>query len=88
MLLNEFKENDIDGRVFFWPLSILSCFFECPENVIAYGLYGRAVNLPTYHDIGTQSRSPKCVVRSGGRILPAPQAINTRHSVGLGWPSC
>ncbi|MFH0730464.1 MAG: DegT/DnrJ/EryC1/StrS family aminotransferase [Pseudomonadota bacterium] len=50
-LLDEFKRNNIDGRVFFWPLSILPMFKERPENVISYGLYDRAVNLPSYHDL-------------------------------------
>jgi perosamine synthetase len=51
-LLAAFKANEIDGRVFFWPLSMLPPFPERKENVVAYGLYNRAVNLPTYHDMG------------------------------------
>ena len=50
-LLNAFKSNDIDGRVFFWPLSMLPMFETKPENVVSYSLYQRAVNLPTYHDL-------------------------------------
>lgn len=50
-LLHEFNINKIDGRVFFWPLSMLPMFEEKPENVISYSTYGRAVNLPSYHDI-------------------------------------
>lgn len=50
-LLAAFKENDVDGRVFFWPLSMLPMFEARPENVTSYGLYERAVNLPTYHDL-------------------------------------
>lgn len=50
-LLREFKENDIDGRVFFWPLSMLPMFTPQPENSVSYGLYKRALNLPTYHDL-------------------------------------
>lgn len=50
-LLASFKASEIDGRVFFWPLSMLP-MFECrPENVVSYELYDRAVNLPTYHDL-------------------------------------
>ncbi len=50
-LLDEFKNNHIDGRVFFWPLSFLPAFSQKPDHPISYGLYERAVNLPSYHDI-------------------------------------
>lgn len=50
-LLKAFKDNDIDGRVFFWPLSMLPMFDRVPENIVSYGLYERAINLPTYHDL-------------------------------------
>jgi len=50
-LLASFRKNQIDGRVFFWPLSMLPMFKERPGNVVSYGLYQRAVNLPSYHDI-------------------------------------
>lgn len=51
LLLARFKENSIDGRMFFWPLSMLPMFAGKPDNVISYGLYDRAINLPTYHDM-------------------------------------
>ena len=50
-LLDEFKANNIDGRVFFWPLSMLPMFESKTENTVSYGLYDRAVNLPSYHDL-------------------------------------
>jgi perosamine synthetase len=50
-LLSAFKQDEIDGRVFFWPLSMLPMFERRPENVVSYGLYKRAINLPTYHDL-------------------------------------
>lgn len=50
-LLAAFKADDIDGRVFFWPLSMLPMFERQPGNAVSYGLYARAVNLPTYHDL-------------------------------------
>ncbi len=50
-LLAAFKADNIDGRVFFWPLSMLPVFEEKPENLVSYGLYWRAINLPTFHDI-------------------------------------
>lgn len=48
-LLSAFKKDDIDGRVFFWPLSSLPMFSPKPENTVAYGLPRRAFNLPSYH---------------------------------------
>lgn len=51
LLIEEFKKKDIDGRVFFWPLSLLPMFKPQPENKLSYGLYQRATNLPSYHDI-------------------------------------
>ncbi|QXE91536.1 DegT/DnrJ/EryC1/StrS aminotransferase family protein [Geomonas subterranea] len=50
-LLTAFKEDDIDGRVFFWPLTMLPMFESRPEHAVSYGLYPRAVNLPSYHDL-------------------------------------
>lgn len=50
-LLAAFKDDDIDGRVFFWPLSMLPMFEDQPNHIVGYGLYVRAVNLPSYHDL-------------------------------------
>ena len=50
-LLADFKAENIDGRVFFWPLSMLPMFMRRPENAVSYGLYKRSVNLPAYHDL-------------------------------------
>lgn len=45
------KENDIDSRPFFFPLTSLPMFEEKRENKVAYNIYNRAVNLPSYHDM-------------------------------------
>ena len=45
------KENNIDSRPFFYPLSSLPMFESKPENTVAYHTYKRGVNLPSYHDI-------------------------------------
>jgi perosamine synthetase len=50
-LLDAFKADDIDGRVFFWPLTMLPMFSDRPQNTVSYSLYSRAINLPTYHDL-------------------------------------
>lgn len=51
ILLSIFKEQNIDGRVFFYPLSKLDIFDSCRRNKISYSIYSRAVNLPSYHDL-------------------------------------
>jgi len=50
-LLAKFKENNIDGRVFFWPLSWLPMFERVETNPVAYDITERAINLPSYHDL-------------------------------------
>lgn len=66
-LLAAFKENEIDGRVFFWPLSMLPMFEVRPENVVSYGIYKRAVNLPSYHDMSIDELER--VIRVIARLL-------------------
>jgi perosamine synthetase len=43
--------ENIDARVFFHPLSSLSMFESQPENIIAWSIPGRAINLPSFHDM-------------------------------------
>lgn len=50
-LLASFKADNIDGRVFFWPLSLMSMFEARPTHVVSHSLSARAVNLPSYHDL-------------------------------------
>lgn len=51
VLLSEFKKNNIDARVFFWPLSMLPMYPSKPANKVSYELFERAINLPTFHDL-------------------------------------
>lgn len=51
LLLDTFQSQNIDGRVFFWPLSMLPMFESKPENAVSYQIFHRAVNLPSYHDL-------------------------------------
>lgn len=62
-LLAAFKADNIDGRVFFWPLSSLPTFTPKPENVVSYSLSRRATNLPSYHDMtdAEMDRIHQCV---------------------------
>ncbi len=50
-LMADFKQEEIDARVFFWPLSMLPMFEDSPDNKVSYSLCLRGVNLPTHHDI-------------------------------------
>lgn len=45
------KENQIDSRPFFFPLSSLPMFEPSRENKVAYGIYERGINLPSFHTI-------------------------------------
>ena len=51
MLMDAFKAENIDARVFFWPLSSLPSFEPVKHNTIAWNIPGRAINLPSFHDI-------------------------------------
>jgi perosamine synthetase len=64
-LLDAFKTDNIDGRVFFWPLSSLPSFKRHPEHAVSHSLSTRAVNLPSYHDMTheEQNRVITCVNR-------------------------
>lgn len=46
-----FKEENVDARVFFWPLSSLPMFEDKPINKLAWDIPTRAINLPSYHEI-------------------------------------
>lgn len=50
-LLDAFKADNIDGRVFFWPLSILGLLADGSMNHVSHSLSSRAINLPSYHDL-------------------------------------
>lgn len=50
-LLELFKAENIDGRVFFHPLSSLPMFQPKLSNRNSYDIPTRAINLPTYHDM-------------------------------------
>ena len=48
-----FAADNVDARVFFWPLSSLPMFKSIKSNVQAWEIPNRAINVPSYHDIGT-----------------------------------
>jgi perosamine synthetase len=46
-----FAAENVDARVFFWPLSSLPMFDNVKSNTIAWDLPNRAINLPSYFDL-------------------------------------
>ena len=61
-LLATFKEKNIEGRVFFWPVSLTPPFKECKHNVVSYNIHSRGINLPSYHDITEDEIGKVCTV--------------------------
>jgi len=53
-LLQKFEDNNIDGRVFFYPLSSLPMFKGKKENKVSYDIFNRGINLPSFHEITDQ----------------------------------
>lgn len=49
--LDALRHENVDARVFFWPLSLTPPFAPHAENPVSYGLYRNALNLPSYHDL-------------------------------------
>jgi perosamine synthetase len=56
------KENNIDSRPFFYPISTLPMFENRPENTVACGIYERGINLPSYHDLQLEDVKYVCTV--------------------------
>lgn len=60
-----FAKENIDARVFFWPLSGLEFFHGTPINPIADDIASRAINLPSFHDITDGQIQRVCEVIRG-----------------------
>lgn len=45
------KQNNIDTRPFFYPLTSLPMFEDKPSNTVSYHIYERGVNFPSYHEL-------------------------------------
>jgi perosamine synthetase len=56
MLVDAFRAENIDARVFFYPLTSLPMFVPAPGNRNAYGIASRALNLPSYHDMTAEEQ--------------------------------
>jgi perosamine synthetase len=70
MLLSAFKEESIDARVFFYPLSGLPMFSAKPENSNAWSIPNFAINLPSYHDMTREEQD---------RVLDVIRGLHARR---------
>ena len=50
-LMTELRRQNIDARVFFWPLTMTPPFQRACDHPVAYGTFARAINLPSYYDL-------------------------------------
>ena len=55
-LLEAFATENVDGRVFFYPLSSLPMFESKAENFHSYDIPKRAINFPSYHNMTTNEQ--------------------------------
>ena len=55
-LLEAMKKENIDARVFFWPLSKLGLIEAAQPTPVSHSIYGNALNLPSFHDITEQEQ--------------------------------
>lgn len=64
-LLEAFKKQGIDGRVFFWPLSSTGLFRKTHHTPVSWDISPRGINLPSYHDLKAEdiSRVVNTIVR-------------------------
>jgi perosamine synthetase len=56
-----FAAENIDARVFFHPLSSLPMFEAKPDNLVAWDIPNRAINLPSFHEMTSSQQD--CVLR-------------------------
>ena len=66
-LVMAFAADNIDARVFFYPLSGLPMFGAVRSNRRAWTIPERAINLPSYHDMTTEDQDR--VIAVVGRVL-------------------
>lgn len=52
-----FQADNIDARVFFYPLSSLHIFENQLQNRFAWDIANRAINLPSYHDLKPEEQN-------------------------------
>jgi len=52
--MQKLKENMIDSRPVFSPMSSLPMFEKCAENPISYRIGSSAINLPSGHNLSDE----------------------------------
>jgi perosamine synthetase len=57
-----FTSENIDARVFFWPVSSFPMFEAARRNTKAWSIPSGAINLPSYHDISADEINRVCHV--------------------------
>jgi perosamine synthetase len=67
-LQRAFAGENIDARVFFHPLSGLPMFEPCRHNRHAWDIPGRAINLPSFHDVTDAEMDRVCRVLAGAAM--------------------
>jgi perosamine synthetase len=80
-LMAAFQADNIDGRVFFWPLSrfpMFTCEDQRTANCVSERIHRRAVNLPTYHDLPDQAMDRVVQLVRDSTIRPASNRSVTR----------
>jgi len=55
-----FAEENVDARVFFWPLSGLELFIEEKQNLNSFEIHKYSMNLPSYHEINLDEIARVC----------------------------
>ena len=50
-LIQFLNTKEIGSRPFFYPVSSLPMFENKPGNIVAYSLYSRGINLPSYYEL-------------------------------------
>ncbi len=64
ILQQTFAEENVDARVFFWPLSSLPKFEDMSANVNSWSIPGRAINLPSYHELSSlEQKKVSCIIK-------------------------
>jgi len=61
-LFSSMKLHNVDSRPFFYPLSSLPMFAARPENVVAYDIYSRGINMPSHHELTCDDVAYVCAV--------------------------
>ena len=57
IIVESFQKENIDARVFYWPLSSFPMFTSKNKNLVARDISSRSINLPSYFDITDEDQN-------------------------------